>query len=331
MTDAATADTGAPATGAPAPSGTPSNGASAWASGIKDESLRGTLSKFESQDKLFEAIGYKPPEPKLVDWREQIKDDDAKKFAESSTDVNHLVRRAVEMRSKLSNAIIRPGKNAAPEEVAAYRKAMGIPEKAEEYEFPELPAEKLTPEIKESRAAWGKRFHDLGVSKETAKALISMVGEDHTKFVEAQVQADKAFAQQSEAALRSEWKGDEYDKNKNLANRAFSELASRAGIPADVLSKIETKDGRFLMDRPEIVKLFAVVGREMAEGSLGPSLTEGEAATIDGQIADVKKQISEAQDAGNSKLANQLYQKEQSLIAKRSGSKPIVGAQGRAA
>lgn len=321
--------TAAPASGAPAASG--SGNPAPWHESIKDEGLKGTLSKYESQDKLFEAIGYKPPEPKVLDWREQIKDDDAKKFAESSTDVTHLVKRALDMRSKLSNAIIRPGKNASPEEVSAYRKALGIPEKHEEYEFPELPADKLTPEIKESRAAWAKRFHDLSIPKEVAKSLVNLFGEDSAKFQEEQVQADKAFAQQSEQALRSEWKGDEYDKNKNMANRAFTELASRAGIQVDVLSKLETKDGRFLMDRPELVKLFAVVGREMSEGTLGPTLTESEAETIDGQIKDLRTQQAEAQSSGNSKLANQLYQKEQALIAKRSGNKPIVGAAGRAA
>lgn len=318
----------APAPSAPAASG--SGNPTPWTETIKDDGLKGALSKFESQDKLFEAIGYKP-EVKTVDWREQIKDEDAKKFAESSTDVTHLVKRALDMRSKLSNAIIRPGKNASPEEVSAYRKALGIPEKIEEYEFPELSADKLTPEVKESRAAWAKRFHDLSIPKEVAKSLLQLVGEDAVKFKEAQVNADKEFAKQSENALRAEWKGDEYDKNKNFANRAFSELASRAGIPVEVLTKLETKDGRFLMDRPELVKLFAVIGREMAEGTLGPTLTESEAETIDSQIKDLRTQQSEAQSSGNSKLANQLYQKEQALIAKRSGSKPIVGAQGRAA
>lgn len=325
MSDAATS--AAPASGAPAASGNPTP----WTDSIKDDGLKGALSKYESQDKLFEAIGYKIPEPKVVDWREQIKDDDAKKFAESSTDVTHLVKRALDMRSKLSNAIIRPGKNASPEEVSAYRKALGVPEKPEEYEFPEIPADQVTDEVKENRAVWSKRFHDLQVPKEVAKSLLQLVGEDSVKFQEAQVQADKAFAQQSEAALRSKWRGEEFDKNKNLANRAFSDLASRAGISVDVLSKIETKDGRFLMDRPELVEIFAVIGREMAEGSLGPTLTESEAETIDSQIADLRKQQAEAQSAGNSKLANQLYQKEQALIKKRSGNKPIVGAQGRAA
>src|SRR3990167_7976372 len=302
-----------------------------WVGTVQDEGLRGALSKFESQDKLFEAIGYKPPAPEVRDWRADIKDDDAKKFAESSTDINHLVKRALDLRGKVSNAIFKPGKNATPEEVSSYRKALGIPDKANDYEFPDVPKEQLTDELKASRAEWSKRFHDLGISKDAAKALSGLVNQDAEKFMQAQVEADKDFAKKQEEALKSEWKGPEYEKNKTLANRAFTEVANRAGIPLEALTKIETKDGRFLMDRAEIVKLFSVIGREMAEGTLGPTLSESESETVEGEIRDVRKQQSEVQLNGDSKVANRLYQREQALIAKMKGSKPIVGAQGRAA
>ena len=52
-----------------------------WSAGIADEGLRGALAGFESQDKALEAIGYKAP-----DWRDSIQDEEARKFAESSTD-----------------------------------------------------------------------------------------------------------------------------------------------------------------------------------------------------------------------------------------------------
>lgn len=300
-----------------------------WTESIKDEGLKGALSKFESQDKALDAIGYKAPEPK--DWRTDIKDDDAKKFAESSTDINHLVKRAIDMRNKLSNAIVRPGKNATPEDIAAYRKAVGIPEKPDEYEFPELPSDQLTDEIKASREQWSKRFHDLGVPKEVAKSLITAVNDETEKLLVSQIEDDKAFARKQEEALRNEWKGADYDKNKLLANRAFEEIANRAGIKLDVLTKLETNDGRFLMDRAEMVKLFAVIGREMGEGSLGPTLTESQAETLDSEVRTLRQQQAEAQQNGDSKLANRLYQREQALIAKMKGNKPIVGSQGRAA
>ena len=69
----------------------------------------------------------------------------------------------------------------------------------------------------------------------------------------------------------------------------------------------------------------------MSEGNLGPNLNESEIDAIEDEVRDVRKKISEAQQAGDSKRANQLYQKEQSLLAKMAGNKPVVGAEGRAA
>lgn len=239
---------------------------------------------------------------------------------------------AIENFRKRESQVRVPGKDASEEERAAYLKAVGVPSKPEEYEFPELPkGQELTDEIKSSRTAWAKRFHELGVPKSVAKTLSKLANEDAQKVFEAQIEADKAFVKSQEEALRAEWKGDDYEKNKTLANRAFADIANRAGVNLESLTKIETKDGRFLMDRTEMVKLFAAIGREMAEGSLGPVLTDGERDTIEDQVRDVRKQISEAQASGDSKRANKLYASEQALLAKIKGNQPIVGSRGRAA
>jgi len=302
-----------------------------WAVNIEDTDLKGAVSKFESQQSLLDAVGFKAPDPEKVDWRESIKDDDAKKFAESSTDINHMVKRAMDLRKQVSSAIIKPGKDASDDQVVAYQKAMGIPGKPEEYEFPAMPeGEELTDDIKISREAWAARFHALEVPTATATALIAAVNEDSVKLVAAAVEADKAFAKSQEDALHAEWKGEDYDKNKTLANRAFSDLANRTGLKLEDLTRIETKDGRFLMDRVEMVKMFATIGREMQEGALGPVLTDSERETVDDQVREIRSQIEEAQGKGDNKRANQLYQKEQKLIAK-TGNAPIVGAAGRAA
>ena len=289
-----------------------------WVANVKDDGLKETLSKYETQDKFLETIGYQPP-----DWRQAIQDEDGKKFAADSTDINHLVRRAVDLRKQVSNAIIRPGKDAKPEQIAAYHKALGIPEKPEDYEFPELSKEDLTEEVQQSRKVWSSRFHELGVSKTAAKKLSGLLNEDLTKAMQAQQKADKDYAEAQETQLREEWKGD-YDKNKTIANRAFNEIANRSGIKIDDLTKIEMKNGRFLMDQAEIVKLFATLGREMSEGTLGPVLTDADREGAEEQLATVRKQISEAQSEGNSKRANSLYQKEQALLGRIHGDKSIA-------
>ena len=297
-----------------------------WVANIKDDGLKETLGKYESQDKFLETIGYKPPE---VNWREQVKDDDGKKFAERFTDIDGLVKGALDLRKQVSNAIIRPPKDAKPEQIAAYKKALGVPDSPDDYPFPALPKEELTDEIKASRKAWAGKFHELNISKDAASSLFKTLNEEVAKVETAQKKADEAFAQSQEDQLKAEWK-DDYDKNKTLANRAFKEIAERSGVNLDDLTKIEMKDGRFLMDRADIVRLFATLGLEMSEGTLGPVLTDAERDTLDEQIESTRKQISEAQRVGDNKKANRLYQQEQALIAKQKGDQPIVGV-GKAA
>ena len=99
----------------------------------------------------------------------------------------------------------------------------------------------------------------------------------------------------------------------------------------DALLKLETKGGAYLMDHPDLVQIFAAVGREMDEGSLGPAASADHWTAIDSQLREVRAGIERAQANRDTKEANRLYQVEQSLIAKASGSRPIVGAQGRPA
>ena len=262
---------------------------------------------------------------KTDDWRSDLPED-LKKTAERFTSKADIVR-AVESFRKRESQVRVPGKDATDEEKAAYRKAVGIPDKAELYEFPDIEGQEVTDEIKTSRQIWSKRFHELAIPKDTAKALSKLVNEDAQKYLASQVEADKAFAASQEEALKSEWK-DDFDKNKTLANRAFSQIATRAGLNLEDLTRIETKDGRFLMDRAEILKIFSIIGREMSEGTLGPALSDDERETVNDQVRDVRHQIAEAQAIGDSKRADKLYQKEQALLAKM-GNKPIVGASGR--
>ena len=187
----------------------------------------------------------------------------------------------------------------------------------------------LTDDIKQSRAEWAKHFQSLGIPKAAAKEISRLANEESLRALKAEKDADAAFVKQQEDALRSEWKGEEYDRNKTLANRAFTELASRTGLNIEDLTRIETKDGRFLMDRSEIVRMFAAIGREMSEGTVGPSLTDSEKDTVDDQIRGVRAQVAEAQSVGDSKRANKLYLREQELISKRGGNNSIVGSRGR--
>jgi len=174
-----------------------------------------------------------------------------------------------------------------------------------------------------SNKEWGERLHSLKVPTETVNQLLGFMQEDATAFQALEVKADAEFVAQSEAELKAEWKGAEYEKNKDVANRAFKEIANRAGVNLEELTTMETSNGRFLMDTPAMLRIFAAFGREMAEGSLGPTLTDGERGTMQDQLTELRGKIEAANAKGNSKEANRFYQDEQALIAKMDGNKPI--------
>ncbi len=206
-----------------------------------------------------------------------------------------------------------------------------MPESPDKYEFPEIPKDQMTEDRKVSRETWGKRLHEHKVPNETAKALIKYLSEDAQKAEVAQAEARAAFVKQQEAALRKEWPGEEFKTNREVANRALGEIVNRTGVDLDELKKVKLDNGNFLLDDARMLKIFANIGRDMSEGTLGPTLTESESESIQEEIEGIRAKISEAQDKGDSKKANKLYEKEQALIARLKGDQPIVGSRGRAA
>ena len=266
------------------------------------------------------------------DWRAAIKDEAARKFAEDSPDLEHLAKRAFDMRQKISSAIVKPGKDAKPEEIAAYRKALDIPAEAKEYlngvQRPEHISEEdwKSERVQGLLGSFAERMHAKGAPKAAVQEAIAFELEVEANLLKAQAEEDKKFAEASESALKEKW-GPEFSKNKEFANRAVEKLF---GDSFEKASKLTDSAGRFVLDNPVFIEAFAAIGREMGEGSLGGAMTDSERDTLDDQIRNVRKEIETAQVERDSKRANSLYQKEQALLAKQKGSKPIVGA-GRAA
>ena len=63
----------------------------------------------------------------IESWRDLIEDEKLQKHAERFTSVDALVQANLEARQKLSKAVVPPGKDAAEEDITAYREAVGVP------------------------------------------------------------------------------------------------------------------------------------------------------------------------------------------------------------
>jgi hypothetical protein len=158
-------------------------------------------------------------------------------------------------------AIVVPSEGASKEELAAFRKAVGVPEKPDDYKLEEvkLPnGETLDPE-------WDKNLkalaHKINISQGQLNELHKWYFADLAeamKFV-------KTSAQAAHAALRKEM-GADYDAAMTCKARAVKRYLSEAAA-----TRFE-KTG--LGNDPEIIKMFAAIGKEMgdhvfAEGTRG--------------------------------------------------------------
>ena len=267
------------------------------------------------------------PEPSATSWRDGITDPDLRKQAERFGSQDDVFRSMLDLRKKLSNAIVPPGKDASEDDIAAYRKRVGIPESPDKYDIPVPEGYEPTEADNEFRSAVSQTFHQLGLTADQAKGIGSWWNEVQAKNKEAEQQAHATYAQQQQEALRKEWAGDEYDKNIDIAARGAKVYAEKAGIDFEALRQIKTEDGQYLLDRADMVKMFNAIGRETGEDTIGVS--EGDRETISEQITELRQKRNEAQQHGKHAEAKELDKKLMGLYAKRDGNGSVVGAGGR--
>ncbi len=257
-------------------------------------------------------------EPQAADWRAQITSDDHRRFAETSPDLDHLVGRALEMRQKLSTAIVRPGKDARPEEIASYRRAMGVPETPDAYRFEPVPGVEPTETEQGFRGAMAQVFHTAGLSVDQ----VSSINRGWNALVSAQLeqtkQADEAHRQASEAQLRRDWPGEEFGRNREFANRAAERLF---GSDYEAARQLEDRAGRFILDHPIMMRLLASVGREMGEGELGSVLADRDRSSVQEQIDALQSQKMDALQQGDHEQANTFDARQADLYRRLHGAK----------
>lgn len=204
----------------------------------------------------------KPADP--ADWRKALAGDDEKALAllERIPSQKDLFKSWMEQK-----ALIAAGKHkdplpkdATPEQIAEYRKANGIPEKAEDY-YATLPEGMVFGE--DDKPGVTKFLNDM----HALNAPPAMVSKALEVFMAAQEEAaqtrsdlDISARDQTAEALRAEW-GPDYKANVN----AMSGFV-KANIPeADQANFLNARmgDGTPVFSHPGMVKAFAQLGRTL--------------------------------------------------------------------
>lgn len=194
-----------------------------------------------------------------------------------------------------AKGIIPPGPNATAEEKGAFYKALGRPEKPEDYGISKAPdklGDKPFPkELWDQARADGfsKVAHEIGLTKEQAAKLADFdmsTGQDRfAKFNEIQEKAQTDAV----ATLKSEW-GSNYDQNLKLAQEA----AKQAG-GAELLAHPLANDPMFIK---AMAKVGGMIVEKPAAGARGM-----QSATLDpkAEIAAIMNDKNHAWQPGNAK------------------------------
>lgn len=209
--------------------------------------------------------------PPVADWRAGLPEEiRADKSLESFKDVAALAQSYIATKKMVGTRteIRPPTKDSTPEQVAAWRKANGVPDTPAGY----LQSGVVRPEIaaggdwdEQAESAFFGAMHALHAPPAIVNAAIQFYAKMESDKQAAAVRETQAAGQE----LRREW-GPNYDANLGRANRAIQEFGGDEGV--DLFAS--TGVGR----HPVAVRMFAKIGNALVEsGAMNP---EGIAGTM---------------------------------------------------
>lgn len=173
------------------------------------------------------------------------------------------VTKLKETEGKLANSIPKLGENPTEEEVSSFRKAVGIPETPDGYEFvrPDLP--EGIEVSKEIESAFRSKFHDLGIPAQAGKELYNYYMNFWLGALKADGEAKMQAVEEGIANLEKEWgsrDSEQYKANMTLMGRAVDKFGG-----GDLKKYL---DDTGLGNHPLFVKTFVQIGKAMSEDTL---------------------------------------------------------------
>lgn len=241
------------------------------------------------------------PSPEGADWRSTITDETLREHAGRFTTVADLVKDHAGLRDKLQTALVVPKDGAPPEEVAAFRKALGVPDKPDGYKLPA--ADALNEDGKRVLSGVVAKMHAAGAPPAVVEAAVGTYLTHVAEVEQAQAAAAQRAVEAGISDLRREW-GADFDANVEFAKRGAQQFGGdgfRAFLDG---AKV---DGVPIGSHPAFVKVFAEIGRRMGEDGFQASALSGSAAqTVQEQIDALHTEQQKALARGDGAAAKRI-------------------------
>jgi len=273
--------------------------------------------------KAASAKGYWPD-----DWKERYVDkltDKAGKPLDDATKEKMMTRMAryaspraaidamISAQNKISaGGLVKvPGKDATPEEIAQYRKDMGVPEEAKGYDLTLGEGMVIGDEDKELVGGFLEAAHAGNYTQQQVTDGLNWYYQSQENAMAARHDADMVHKGQVEETLRSEW-GQEYQANRNLmANYLGGDFEE--GI-AELITGARLADGTPLANHPGIIRGF--VAKARAANPLGALVPGSGTKQHEGMIAEIEALDKKMEEGSLQGKDQERYLK---LVAARDG------------
>jgi hypothetical protein len=239
------------------------------------------------------------------DWRDRMAtaasggDDKAKqkelKRLQRFTDPSAIYGTARELEARFSEGglIKVPGKDAKPEDIAAFNKALGVPEKVEDY-FTDLKLDNgavLGDADKPIAEGFATAVHEVGATPAVVNRALSWYFNHMEQVASAEAEADDTFRSEAQATLREEWGPGDYKRNVNAIATLFANAPGGvdAKNPEALMSRLlsgRTADGRLIGDDPVINKWLAGLAMDLNPAA---TITTQGGASVGDRLAEISK------------------------------------------
>jgi len=239
------------------------------------------------------------------DWRQAMANGDQKELERlqriASPEALHKSYR--ELEKKMSSMKLPPTlpENPTPEQLAEYRKQVGVPEKFEGY-YEKLPEGLVIgEEDKPAMNMLAERLHAKNVSPDIVADVVDVYykiqEQNHADMIEAQ----KSLRQATEDALRKEW-GADYRSTVNSIKTMFDGMDPEV---KELVEGMQLADGSLAFNHPGFMRWMGSLALQINPAALVmPGQTGGDkTATIkqqlDANFAEMKKNINAWQSPAN--------------------------------
>ncbi len=230
------------------------------------------------------------------DWRERLagKDEDFLKHLKRYTTPENYAKSGWQAQQKIRSGEYKRGLNAeaSPEDVAAWRKEVGIPDTPDGYKIEPPKGVVFGDTDKPMLSSFAAHAHANNWDQKTLNDAISWYGQHQEAQLADLAAKDDSFKVEATDQLREMWPGQEYYRNTNAAKSFINTLPKDF---QDLFATGRTADGRIMGDHPVILATIAQIAREVnPAASVVPAGVQDAPKAIDTELSQLRTMMRDA-------------------------------------